>query len=342
MGVQNQDVTSPGASEIQDGQDTVEPTVVVAEEGADSSTETPEKGEKASLLDVVRDAVDKTKAGSTDSASPTGQEESGTPSDDGGDTSEPDSPDATMGEDDFKDVPFNNHPRFKQLIAERRDLIAERDGFRTGHENFARVEAFMQANSLSAEEVADAMSIAALRKSNPKEAWGALKPIVQDLLQQLGEIMPPDLRERVQKGELTAEDAREISRARAGETVLVKRQEHDQKRQEIEAQNRAARQVTETVAAWETGKRGSDVDFDAKSDDLQKEILWLQRRDGKPTDQVGVQKMLNEAYANVNKRFKPATPKAPITPVRSSGVPGGTAPSAPKSVLDIVKSARTA
>lgn len=323
MGVEEQTAESPDVVDIEDGADLDQ-----LETGADSS-DAPDDGDRKSILDVVRDAVPADEE-DEDPDSPTGEESSDNPSDkDEGSSSEkqPVEPD----EENFSDVPFSKHPRFQQLIAQRNQ-------FKQGHEQYEAVQTFLQENGLSGEDAANALRVQALLKRDPHAAWTQLKPIVQDLLVRTGEVLPDDLRAEVRAGRLTQQNALEISRARAMQGVQQNRQQVEQEISQNTQAVSAQRAIQQAAAEWEMGKlRDPKSDFAKISEDVQKEVLWLQKRDGMPKDPAGVRKMLDDAEAAVRKRHKPKQ-KPGITPVRGGRAAGGNghAP-APKSVLEIVQ-----
>lgn len=298
----------------------------VVETGAESSA-APE-GEKFDLLSVVRNAVSD-KDG--DAASPAGQNAN---------SDQPTADAATAKEvkpaddENFSDVPFHNHPRFKQVIAQR-------NHFREGAEQYAQVQAFLETNNLSAEEAAQMLTLKALMKSDPQKAWAQMKPLVQQLLVDAGEILPDDLKQRVAKGEMTREAAIEFNRLRAAQTSGQKAQQVAAERAQQQAVLRAQKAVTDSVALWEQQTRLRDPDFEAKTEALQKEILWLQKRDGLPRTPDAARKMVEDAYRTVSKTMQRPQAKQSMRPVTGGRVASGQPTAAPKSMLDLVRSARS-
>lgn len=304
--------------------DTTSSDVASPEALADSSP--AEGAEPSDVLSIVRDAVN--------AEEPKG--ETASPAEDDRDPTDTDgSEDAqaeTQPDDGYTDVPFHQHPRFQQLIQERNTLRGEAGQFR-------KVQAFLDENGLSSEDAANMLSVAALAQRDPAEAWKQVKPWVQDLLMRSGEYMPNDLRDRVQKGELSRDAALEISRLRVQQQSVQARTQFDERRQQMET----ARSMQSAAGDWETQARAKDPDFVAKLDDIQKEVLWLQRRDGVPNSAHGVKAQLDAAYRAVNDRVRAQrTPKPAKQPVRSGKVAGGEPQRAPTSVLDIVRNAGAA
>lgn len=329
MGEDMKDVESPTASDFQDDTSHVD-TAPVADvdlgtDGSDSSSE--KKDEKFDLLSVVREVTGKRENATASSA---GTEENGAAPKGDSSASTPTTPEPDN--ENYSDVPFNKHPRFQQLVAERRQ-------FKEGHDEYKKLTTFLDQTGVSPQEAAEALELRALMKANPLEAWKAMKPMVQQLLADAGELLPADLQERVRKGEMTREAAQEMSRLRAANSVGQRVSKETAEMAEKRVQQEAVQARVNAAATWERETKAKDPDFDRKLEDIQKEILWLQKRDGHPKDAEGVRKQLITAYEAVNKRVRAtAAAKRPVTPVTNGrGAGGNTAPK-PKGVLDIVRS----
>lgn len=326
MGENELEMMSPDISENTD--DIVEDNASDDDSSPAPSTEATDD-DKFDLLSVVRDAVPSEEAG--DSASSSEETEGSTDTD--GDAAESDAEKGgETDEENFSDVPFHNHPRFKQLIAQRNQ-------FREGATEYAKVQSFLQQSGVTAEEAADALSIQAMLKQNPQEAWNRLKPIVQQLVRDVGLVLPEDLQQRVQKGELTKEAANEISRLRSANATADRQAEHREQQSQRDAAQEKATAVQTAVAKWETEQR-KDPDFAAKAEDLMREVVWLQSKEGKPDTPEGATKQLQKAMDTVNDKVaKRQKPRPSITPVTGGRAARTTNAGEPTSILDVVKAA---
>ncbi len=315
------------STEIQDAQ-----PAQSAETGSTSSSE-PEGG-KFDLLSVVRDAVAKT---GDDQASPAGQEGSDpTPTGEAASAQE-----STEDNENFSDVPFHKHPRFQSVIRQRNELRQKAERFEHGAKQYEQVQAFLDANGLSDEEAGEFLQLRALMKSNPAEAWKTLKPVVQQLLVEAGEVLPPDLADAVRKGEVTKARAIEISRLRAAQTSMTKTQEQAQRQAQQRAVQEQAQARMNTVAEWEKATKLKDPDYAAKEEDVKIHVVYLQKLRGMPKSPEGARKMVEEAYETVNKKFAPrVAPRQPVTPMRGGRVASGQPSDAPKTILDVVRANR--
>lgn len=288
---------------------------------------------EADTLSVVRDVVDARAA--TKAASPAE-----------GDEVEGQQPGVSVSKKDpddenYTDVPFHKHPRFQHLMRRAKSLEVDAGRYRN-------VETFLSNAGLGADEAADALRIAGMAKINPAQAWEEIKPWVTSLLVAAGEVLPNDLSQRVQKGELPQAAAIELSKARAGQASMEHARQFEETQRTTRAQQEAASAVTNTVEAWETDRRIKDPNYAAKEVPLQKEIAFLHRTEGVPRTPDAVREQLNRAYKAVNEQVRAATPqplartRPAVIPVRGGQVNVGATAQAPKTTLELVQSMRRA
>lgn len=276
-------------------------------------------------LSVVRDVVDKSRTPETAASSATGEEAGQEPDDQ--------TPKKELDDEDYSDVPFNKHPRFQRVLGELKTAKVDAERYRN-------VQSYIDSQGLSAEEAANGLVTMGLMKTNPAEAWRQLKPVVQKLLIAAGEVLPDDLKTRVQNGEMSQEAAVEVSRSRAHVQSVETKRTFDQQRATSQQQNDARTAVLNAATSWEADRRQRDPNFEVKMPALQKEIAWLQATEGKPADPAGVQAQLKKAYEAVNAALPAPTPtpqpRPAIRPVTGGQVNGNARP-APKNTLDIIK-----
>ncbi len=323
MGEPNEELNSPDSSQ----QEETNLDATLENTGSDTGAEpsTAPAGEKKDLLSVVRDAV-QPKAG--EPASPPGQGTGGQPDGTAAEgTQEPKAPD----NESYSDVPFNNHPRFQRLIAER-------NSYRESARQYGQMQEYLQANAISAEEAADAWIITAMMKTDPAGAWERLKPMVQDLLQRAGHVLPEDLRQRVAQGQMTKEAAIEVSRARATVATTQQQVQFREQQRERETLNQTVTAVKSAVSEWETTTRARDPDFDAMQGALMKEVLWLQRNEGVPKTPAAAVAQVKKAYDEVRKTIaKPALRTHQQRQTTQGRTTSGQPTAAPKTMLELVQ-----
>ena len=324
MGVENEDVASPdtSADETLDDVSVVEADASTAEDVADSS---PAAKDEKSILSVVRDAVQ-----TKDDADPSTAEASDHQA--AATQAEPD-------DENFADVPFHTHPRFRELIQQRNDLKAPAESYR-------RIEAFLTENAIEPNEASDAINWVALMKRDPEKAWEQIKPTIQNLLLTIGEVLPPDIRAQVASGQITSEYGKALAKERAKATIAqgqmsFRDQQLEAQRRRQEAETVSAKQAAVTAAAraWDAAKRTADPDYAKKERRLKSEVLLLQREEGVPDTPEGVKAQLDKAMKAINAEFAAARPRRPgVTPVTGGSV-SGSPRAKPTSILEIVQRA---
>jgi hypothetical protein len=321
------DVASSSASEPDDAQQPLtsqesEPQTALPAESSTAKDE-PEK----TSLSVVRDVIDKSRKAPDEVSSADGEEKK-----------VEEKATKTPDNENYSDVPFNKHPRFRQLLQEKK--ASERDAH-----SYQNIQRFMDEKGLSAEEASEALIIGAMAKTDPRGAWDRIKPWVQSILVAAGEVLPQSLQERVQVGELSQEAALELSRAQATAQSMEAAQSFQQQLKEKRQLEARTVEIRNSAIDWESDRRIKDPNFEAKFEHIQAQIALLQRRDGVPSDPEGVRAQLSEAYKRVNATgvFTPALPptrqRPVIQPVRG-GVVSGTRVPAGASTLDIIRAHR--
>jgi len=241
-------------------------------------------------------------------------------------------------DENFSDVPFHKHPRFKQVLG--RMKAAETDAVR-----YRNVDQFISSQGMSAEDAAEALVVAGLMKNDPAEAWKRLQPILQNLLIAAGEALPPDLQRKVDAGEYSHDAALQISRANASTQSLRQQQALRDQQAEMERRTSHVTSLSKAADDWEADRQTKDPNFAAKMPALEREIAWLHRSEGVPNSVDGVKDQLKRAYETINKEFRPPTPTAqprrqPLRPIVAGNQPAASAQQKPvfASTLDIVRS----
>lgn len=304
--------------------------------GADSSAAadaSKAEGKERDSMDIVRDVVAKREgapAASSASTENTAQQETTSPT-----RREPDN-------ETYSDVPFHKHPRFQHVLAER-------NTFREGHQRYENVQRFLRDTGLPDDEAAEALTIAGLMKTNPVAAWERMRPTVEKLLVAAGQVLPPELQEAVNTGQIAREHALRLStqaaQLQAHQTEQTFRQQQAQQQAEYERQNG----IVSAVQAWEDDRRAKDPGFEGKIPAIQVEVRRLQTLGWRPTDAEGAREQLRRAYAAVNGGLRPNAPAAQqqrpaMRPVMSGNAAGNAPAEKPEglALVDQVLSRRRA
>jgi hypothetical protein len=319
MGVEEQDMTSPDMS------------AQITDESAESS---PASGEtEPDFLSVARSVVEADDAPEADGDEPEAEAAAPEPEAEASPADENDQEgQAEPDDENFSDAPFHNHPRFKKLVAQRNE-------YRAGHEQFQKIQGYLVENGLTGEEAAEGFEVMALLKRDPNAAWAKLKPIVQNLLVATGSVLPEDLKSRVQRGEIARDAAMEMSRLRAGQQTLTQQQEFERQRQAQVEAHQATQAIKAEVGNWEMGLRARDPDFDAKYDVIEGQVLRLQRTEGMPRTPAEAKAQLDRAYQAANQVFASSQPRRPGLKPVTGGRASGTPRAEPTSMEEVVRRA---
>jgi len=289
----------------------------------------------ATLLSVVQSAVetkaDEAPAGSSDAE---GEGKAAVAADG---EAKPEGEAAPEGEADAE-VPFHNHPRWKQLKAER-------DTFKEDAESYQGIQNFMQANGLNGDEVAEGYEIMALLKRGDRESltkaleW--FEPRVEFLREQIGAVIPDDIQARIESGELDEATGAELAQARATAKLSERAETERAKREEAAAAATTAEttavDMAKAVQAWEDTTKAADPDYAKKAElviTMSRSII--QERGGKyPANEQEAVDLAKAAYDRVNDTFSLLIPK----PKAVTPHPAGTSAAQPRPVATTLKGA---
>lgn len=221
-----------------------------------------------------------------------------------------------ISDDELKGYKPKTRRRMEQLLTR----VKERDEQITALEapagEYQKIEAYLESTGTTYEQCADAVEVAALLNNDPEEAYKRLAPIMQELAQKVGAVLPQDLQQSVDSGYMTQEGAREIARLRARESVSQEqqqRQQEQQKRQYQQTQRQLMTDMQNAVAGWEQRTASSDPDYKHKSARVQEKIelalLKAQQSGTLPqsvNDAVAIAenalKVVNDEYRKIGKK----------------------------------------
>lgn len=324
--------------------------------GAEAPEETPasseESGEK-SLLDVAREAIDEA---THDPAGEPGSSETAPPAEEasGQETQEEELTDEEVErdvpDDELKGLEARHQARFKKRI---RKLLTQRNEARDfartlgdPAKQFASVDRFINDNGIPAKDVAGIFELAAMIKRAQRgdiPAAQALKMLDDSyrnpLAQLAGQILPEDLRLKVEDGSLDEETAAELTRTRAEAQAARGHAEEIEQRSVQSRVNSFEHQVTDTTNRWWADRTQRDPDY-AQVEPLVLDFMHAELgRSGPPRSTQEVMNRLNGAYFKAKELSRPAA-RPPINPPpRNSETPDASRPklTEPKSVLEAAR-----
>lgn len=287
---------------------------------ADAEAGKPAEGEKAepkSLLDAVQAAVkpDKALEQSPGSKTETEKQEA-----------------AKAAEKDGKAVhePPPDHPRFKEVIAERNALKPKAEAF----DQF--VGAVAEAG-LSVQEYNQLLGVGALIKHDPAKALAEIEKVADQLRALVGEKLPPALQQRVDDGEISEADARELSRARARADMTEQRSQQTEQERVTERRRVHLAACDEAANRWTEQQRAADPDWSKKEQLVREQAELLLHQYGPPPTVDDALKLMRVAKNRAEERLRAVLPaKSKIeAPVRAGAASATHAP-APKSIEEAV------
>lgn len=305
-----------------------EQSTAIPDPAEPAATVDTDANDPPTLLSIVKDAVGQGAKVAEASSAATSNEEA--------------APAEAKADEDVAeaDVPFHEHPRWKSVLAER-------DSYKAGNEQYQQIQTFMEANNLQADEVAEGYEVMALIKRGDAEsiqkalAW--FEPRVSYLKQQLGQELPEDLQEKVDIGQLDEEDAAEMARLRAfnarTEQQTAAQREQSAAEQAAESARVQSVKMATAVQAWEDRTKATDPDYAKKSRMVEAEVLAEITRTGKrPATEQEATELVARAYGTVNEHFKALLPTPrPITPSPASIAANTSA--APQSLREAIRAA---
>jgi hypothetical protein len=226
-------------------------------------------------------------------------------------------------------LPFHNHPRWKEVNAKLKDA-------EPAAEQYRKITNFMETNQLSQQEMVDGFKIMAMMKQEPAEAYKALKGYVDKLAPLAGEILPDELKRRVDDGFDSPETAQELARLRAKQDFEVVRQREMQQRQEQQQVVERQTAIVSAVESWEKAEEAKDPDWSAKYEMVNDRVMALLRteRPASPSDAIEIAR---RALSDVNARLRPLAGRS--TPIKSptSSLSSASTRPAPRSLDDVVR-----
>ena len=227
----------------------------------------------------------------------------------------------------------NAETRVQELLAERKDLQPQA-------QSWGQLQAWVKANGLTQAEFEGALNLAAALRSNPLKAHKMLQPVWARLQSVTGEVLPEDLRAKVESGTLDEASARELalsrSRAVIAEHGRAKVEKDTREQEEATAFAANVKAIASTVSGWENQWKGSDPDYARKQPLVTARIKAIMLDEGYPQDAAGALEQAKRARAEVEKELGAMIPKPQPKTVLTGGI-SGTAVAKPKTSLEAMK-----
>lgn len=190
-------------------------------------------------------------------------------------------------------LPFNTHPRWKELIEEKNGYKTQIETLRTDAEQARSLNGILRQYNIRNDEFENAIKYLIALRTDPRQAAAMLKPTWEQLGMLTGDILPADLQAEVAAGTLTPERAKQIAEAQGQQRWQQWRGQNGAQAQASDMQS----VVNQTTSMWEQTKIGLDPDFKPGSALYKQVALHL-----------GVMKAgdAQQAHANCEKAYKQA------------------------------------
>jgi hypothetical protein len=310
---------------------------------AESSAAGDEGSKSESLLDRVTDAL-KPEAQPGETPDQEASQEEGAEGKEGEDTAEGGESEADDLEDDPTDEELGKYHsktrrRVKKLISQRNEARDESEKVKTELHGFYGA---LRDAGVTQEGLNTFAEFSRLTYTDPTRALAVIEPIVASLREAAGEVLPADLKEKVDSGYVDETTAKELAKARQNaqrneQQIKAQRQQSDQQRatQQREA---FAGQLRTTLSTWETSWKGADPDYKAKQPFVMSEIRALVAAEGFPKTAQDAVGLADKAKKSVEDRLRAVMPqKSAVNPV--TGSTAGTAKAKPNSILGAIDQA---
>jgi hypothetical protein len=286
------------------------------------------------LLAVVQSVVEQSSAQETvagDSESPPEHQ-----SDDEVATAENES----QKDEDFSKLPFNKHPRFRELVKEKNAYKTQLGEYEADAKQYRDIQAFMDSNGLQPTEVAQMLDLLAkMKRGDSAEAYELMQARMDELAVQSGKKLPSDMEDKVQQGYIDRDTAQQLyqqqvsaqRQAELAQTQLQQRTQADQRNYAMAMAN--------AVQTWEQSTKATDPDFEIKVDLVKDRVRAHIAQYGMPRTADEAVKVSKDAYDSVTQVLRRAQgTKQSMRPAVGGKVNGSAAPE-PRNLLDVIRQA---
>ena len=242
----------------------------------------------------------------------------------------------TPKSEEYKDVPFNKHPRFRKLVAEKNELkeIAER--LQNDSEQYAKITDFIDKNNLTAKDSVEGFKIMAAIRNNPELAYKMLGHHLGNVSKVTGRSLPKDIQAKVDDGFLDEDAAKELSQTRAKLAREQNLRKADHARGVKQQSINQSEMLSSALQTWGETTLAKDVDFSLKQPEFNDRVVALVNERGQPQTQAEVLSLVEDAYETVNERFKARLPQPSAMKTATGGKLSGTPVVEPVSLRDAI------
>lgn len=295
-----------------------------------------EKAEPKTLFETVKAAMDATKTAENEAK---GEAEQSPGSEGEQDGKAPDG----SPETDAQKIADGKQGKGKGRDQRIEQLLHERDTFKERAEHWDQFSAWAKDSGLVADELSQSLAIARMVKNAPHEALVALREVVASLEKVTGHVLPEDLADKVERGLIDEETARDlsVSRTRVALTEQQRQQEAEQRSVQDELQGRAqlAQSIGQSVTEYEKSIEQTDPDYQKIKGLVKSKVIELMHEDGVPTNAQAAVSQVKKAVAEIKSQLSSVLPQRKPTRQAPEGSTHGNSGARPSNSLEAARMA---
>jgi len=239
--------------------------------------------------------------------------------------------------------PFHEHPRWKKVQAELKELRPLKQSIETltpRAEAFDQLQTYVREAGLDTDEVNEGFAVMRAMKNDPERVIPVLEGYLERLRAATGHTLTPELKQKVSQGYVDEATALELSRTQSREARAAAAADAALKRaEEIQGESKAEatkRDVVAAVSEWDKRWSTSDPDYTLKVDRVKKDIRAHVLEFGPPATSQQAVEIAEKIRKDIDAEFKKLAPhRKPVQPSPAGGSSASATPS-PKSSLDVV------
>ena len=235
--------------------------------------------------------------------------------------------------------------RMRGHIADLETKVQEFEQYKPAAETLARFEGFCQEANLNQDDISNTFAIAKAVRNDPEKGLQMLIPVVNQLMEVVGAVLPADLKEKVDAGEISPQYAQELSQLRSREARNKETQEWTREQQRIREHQNSVKQLADTtgeaISTLEKQWQTSDSDYRIKStmvaEKIELELRKRQEKGNMPKNAQEAVELAKTVKTEVDNYFKKFLPKkSSVQTVLGVGTSTGSKP-APKTLKEAIQ-----
>lgn len=228
---------------------------------------------------------------------------------------------------------------------ELKTRVQEYEQYKPAAEALGRFEGFCKEANLDKDDISNTLAIAKAVRNDPEKGLQLLIPVVNQLMEIVGAVLPADLNEKVDTGEISPQYAQELSQLRSREARNKENQEWTREQQRITEHQNSVKQLADTtgeaVSTLEKQWQTSDPDYRIKStmvaEKIELELRKRQEKGNMPKNAQEAVELAKGVKLEVDNYFKKFLPKkSSVQTVLGVGTSTGSKP-VPKNLKEAIQ-----